>query len=355
MTASGSRSGAPQRFGKYTLLDKIAEGGMAEIFLAAEDTPHTGQRFVIVKRIRPERAPDPDYQSFFLSEARVSLQCAHPNLPQIYELDRVGGVYYLAMEMIRGHTLLEYLRACHRRRARASVAAVAAVGLDVAAALEHAHDLCDVTGTPLGVIHRDVSPQNIVIDASGATKLIDFGVARSALQAHRTRTGVVKGKLSYLAPELLRGGGAPDHRADLFSLGVVLYESLAGRALFRGRSDRETLENLRAARVRDLVEIRAAVPRPLADAIHRCLERDPERRHQGASDLLRALDGATRETGIHPSRLALRDEVRAACGPPARPEAYWREEAGREPGPLLSPELAERDPELAYFLRRAGA
>ena len=352
----------PQRFGKYTLLDKIAEGGMAEIFLALEDTPHAGRRFVIIKRIRPEHADDPDFQAFFLSEGRVSLQCAHPNLPQIYELDRVRGVYYLAMELIRGHTLLQYIRAAAGRGGQATVASIATVGLGVAAGLEHAHGLRDVDGTPLNVVHRDVSPQNVLIDAAGTVKLIDFGVARSAVQAHRTRTGVVKGKFSYLAPEQLEGRPPPDPRADLFALGVVLYECFTARPLFRGRSDAQTIQNIRAAPIRDLASVRDDVPRTLADVIHRALERDPNDRFASATEMLAALDDAARRAGLPTSARKLRDEVTASCGTPARPEGYLERATGalsadpKSPtfAELISPELATRDPELLHFLRQAG-
>jgi eukaryotic-like serine/threonine-protein kinase len=343
----------PQRFGKYTLLDKIAEGGMAEIFLALEDTPHAGQRFVIIKRIRPEHADDPDFQAFFLSEGRVSLQCAHPNLPQVYELDRIRGVYYLAMELIRGHTLLEYIRSAFSRGGQVSVASIASVGIGVAAALEHAHGLRDVDGSPLGVVHRDVSPQNVLLDACGGVKLIDFGVARSAVQTHRTRTGVVKGKFSYLAPEQVEGK-PPDPRADLFSLGVVLYECFTGKPLFRSRNESQTIQNVCSAPIRDLVSVRDDVPRAIADVIHRALERDPDDRFASATEMLLALDGAARRAGLHTSPCRLRDEVRAHCGEPARPERYLRQGA-TPPAELISPELAARDPDLLHFLRQAGA
>ena len=346
----------PARFGKYTLLSKIAEGGMAEIFLAVEDTPHTGRRFVIIKRIHPTRADDPDYQDFFLSEGRISIRCAHPNIPQVYELDRIGGIYYLAMEVIRGHTLLEFVRCCHIREEPATVSSLVCVGLGVAAALEHAHSLTDVDGCPLGVIHRDVSPQNILIDDSGTVKLIDFGVARSSVQEHRTRTGVVKGKFSYLAPELLEAKRPPDARVDVFATGVVLYEALTGKPLFRGSSDKKTLANIRFAPIRDLRSLREDVPRGVARVIHTALERDPERRHASASELLQALDDAAADAGLRASRLALRDEVRAVCGDHTPPEAYLAQHGHiPEPIPGLSPALAARDPQLAYFLRQAGA
>lgn len=328
---------------------------MAEILLALEDTPHAGRRFVIIKRIRSEHADDPDFQAFFLSEGRVALQCAHPNLPQTYELDRIRGVYYLAMELIRGHTLLEYVRQVAAREGRVSVAAVATVGIGVAAALEHAHSLCDVDGSPLGVVHRDVSPQNVLIDAAGSVKLIDFGVARSTVQAHRTRTGVVKGKFSYLAPEQIQGN-APDPRADIFALGVVLYECLTARPLFRSKSDSQTLKNVCSAPIRDLVSVRDDVPRAIADVIHRAIERDPARRYATATELLVALDVAARRAGLHLSPCKLRDEVIASCGEPARPERYARSARVEAPQPpeRLSAELAARDPELAHFLRQAG-
>jgi serine/threonine protein kinase len=377
---------APRRFGKYLLLHQVAVGGMAEIFLAVEKIPHGGQRFVTIKRIRSDFDRDDEYVEFFLTEGRVSLKCAHPNLPQAYDMGQVDGCHYLALEYIHGHTLLDVVRAAALGRRPLAVPSVIHIGVGLAAALEHAHGLHDVDGRPLKVVHRDVTPQNVMLSISGAVKLIDFGIVRSVVQTHRTESGVVKGKFSYMAPEALDGVTRLDHRADIFSLGVVLHETLTGRSLFRGETDHDTLERVRSRPVPDLSRLRSDVPQALAELIERALERDPARRFQSATEVLRALEEVAERCHIHHSMTRLRDEVLDRCGVPSLPalssavRALLAEDSGGarsaeadddEPPtaverPITDDDLPaaapsdhdgrfDRDPQLAYFLRQTGA
>ncbi len=372
----------PQRFGKYLLLHQVALGGMAEIFLAVEKGDHGGHRFVTIKRIRQDFDRDDDFVQFFLTEGRVSLKCAHPNLPQAYELGQVDGCHYLALEYIHGHTLLDVVREAALGRRHLAVSSIVHIGIGLAAALEHAHGLRDVDGRPLRVVHRDVTPQNVMLSVSGAVKLIDFGIVRSSVQTHRTESGVVKGKFSYMAPETLDGTRRFDHRADLFALGVVLHEALTGRSLFRGHDDQDTVERVRSMRVPDLTRLRSDLPAPVAAVIMHALERDPGRRFQTATDMLHALERGAELGGVHHSMTRLRDEVLDRCGTPLLPalpaevrallgQAIARAETREEPAEMDGPEstsdqptapLSEeeeerlsQDPRLAYFLREAGA
>jgi eukaryotic-like serine/threonine-protein kinase len=388
--------GFPRRFGRYLLLKRMAIGGMAEVLLAVEETGHGGRRFVTIKRIRAEHAGDPDFVEFFLTEGRVSLKCSHPNLPQAFDLGVVGQEHYLSLEFIRGHTLLDLIRASRHEKRPLSTPTILRVAIEVAAALEHVHALCDVDGRPLGVVHRDVNPQNVMIAASGAVKLIDFGIVRSALQTHRTQNGVVKGKMSYIAPELLDGRGRFDRRADIFSFGAMLHESVTGRSLFRGRDDAETAERLRQLEIPDPTGLRPDVPAALSDVIFKALERHPEHRFQSATEILAALEQVAEVASVHHSVTRLREEVLSLCGRPPLPtlsrevlEALGREEAaaagmdaGADPGDepdtmklptrIPPPEVASgsdtdvdppepldgrlaRDPRLVYFLEKAGA
>ncbi len=381
MSASG-----PLRFGKYLLLHQVALGGMAEIFLAVEKSEHGGHRFVTIKRIRKDFDRDDEFVQFFLTEGRVSLKCAHPNLPQAYELGEVDGCHYLALEYIHGHTLLDVVREAALGRRSMAVSSVVHIGVGLAAALEHAHGLRDVDGRPLQVVHRDVTPQNVMLAVSGAVKLIDFGIVRSSVQTHRTENGVVKGKFSYMAPETLDGSRGFDHRADLFALGVVLHEALTGRSLFRGHDDQDTVDRIRTMRVPELTRLRSDVPAPVSAVIMHALERDPDHRFQTATDMLHALERAAELSHIHHSMTRLRDEVLDRCGVPLMPalppeiQALLREVAARgetseedeEPEPgfesrempsdqptaPLGDEAADppgsQDPRLAYFLRQAG-
>ncbi|HTE55713.1 MAG TPA: protein kinase [Kofleriaceae bacterium] len=304
----------PQRFGKYFLLRRVAVGGMAEIFLAVEKTTHGSHRFVTIKRIKADFDRDDEYVQFFLTEGRVSLKCAHPNLPQAFEMGAVDGSHYLALEYIHGHTLLDVVRAGARHDRPLSIETAVHVGVCVAAALEHAHGLRDLDGQSLLVVHRDVTPQNVMISTSGAVKLIDFGIVRSAVQTHRTASGVVKGKFSYMAPESLTSGHEFDHRADLFSLGIVLHETLTGRSLFRGVTDNDTLRRVRTMPIPDVTRLRPDTPPGVAAVIARALERDPDRRFQTATDFLHALEEAAEAAHIHRSMTRLRDEVLDRCG-----------------------------------------
>jgi serine/threonine-protein kinase len=411
----------PQRFGKYLLLRRVAVGGMAEIFLAVEQSPHGSHRFVTIKRIKADFDRDDEYVQFFLTEGRVSLKCAHPNLPQAFEMGAVDGSPYLALEYIHGHTLLDVVRAGVKTDRPLSIETAVHVGVCVAAALEHAHGLRDLDGQSLCVVHRDVTPQNVMLAVSGTVKLIDFGIVRSSVQTHRTASGVVKGKFSYMAPESLSGGREFDHRADLFALGIVLHETLTGRSLFRGVTDNDTLRRVRTMPVPDVTRMRPDTPPGLAGLIARALERDPDRRFQTATDFLHELEEVAAAANIHRSVTRLRDEVQDLCGDPAFPSLTEAERAlleqssparvpppaagaqdhagiavadpsspdlddalaqvmGRAIGPSLVPRpagtgggrplapvrmiaraarqerppIAERDPQLAYFLRQAG-
>lgn len=349
-----------QPFGKYILLDKIAEGGMAEIFLAIEDTGGAGRRFVTVKRIRPELSRDADYIEFFLTEGRISLKCAHPNLPHVYEVGTIDGVRFLAMDFIRGHTLLDVLRGAQRSKSKLSVAAAVHIGRGIAAALEHVHSLSDVDGTPLSVIHRDVTPQNVMVSSAGAVVLIDFGIVRSRVQIHHTQAGIIKGKFGYLAPEQVAGDGAFDCRADIFALGVVLHETLAGRPLFRvPGDDASTVERLVSAPIPDLRSLRPDVPAALADLVKEALARDPQARIPSATELLARIDTAAEAASLYTSPNRLRAEVAKLCGP----RESWSitfptgdELAGDTDAETLYAENDDllRDPDLAYFLARAA-
>lgn len=340
---------------------------MAEIFLAVERSRHGGHRFVTIKRIRSDFDRDHEYVQFFLTEGRVSLKCAHPNLPQAYDMGVVDGCHYLALEYIHGHTLLDVVRAGAIGRRPLATSSALHIGVGVAAALEHAHGLRDVDGRPLRVVHRDVSPQNVMLGLSGAVKLIDFGIVSAAVQTHRTAIGVVKGKFSYMAPEALMEGARLDHRADLFSLGVVLHETLTGRSLFRGETDHDTLERVRRQKIPDLSRLRCDVPVEFNVLIHRLLERDPARRFQSATEVLRAFEQVAESCHIHHSMTRLRDEVLDRCGVPVLPplpEALQSlierraEAATAEPVVVadeFEPPRLESDPRLVYFLQQAGA
>jgi serine/threonine protein kinase len=314
------RDGLPARFGDYVLVARLATGGMAEILLAVEEPRLGGQRFVAIKRVRADYVDEPDFAEFFRTEGRVSLKCHHPNLPAAHRLDELDGRGYLVLEYLHGHAALGVLRAIVHGARNLSVAGTTAIALDVARALEHLHTLADLDGAPLGVIHRDVSPHNVIITSSGHAKLIDLGIARAALQTHHTETGVVKGKYAYMAPEQLGPTRQLDLRCDVFSLGVMIHEFLVGRPLFQGVSDLDTCERIRTQVVAHPSRIRGEVPRGIGDVVMTALERDPDRRWSSAAAFAAALEEAAARAGVVPSPAGLWAEAIAIAGPAPRPQ-----------------------------------
>ena len=343
---------------------------MAELYLAVEQTSSAVRRFVTIKRIRADFAHDPEFVQFFVTEGRVAMQCAHPNLPQVIDAGRIDGVDFLAMEYIQGHTLLEALRSAIRLRRWIAPSTVMTVGIAIAAALEHVHGLRDVDGTPLNVVHRDVTPQNIMLSSAGSVKLIDFGIVRSAVQTHRTQAGILKGKFSYMAPEQLDESPVIDHRADIFSLGIVLHEVLCGRSLFRAATDFATCERVLSAPIADPSELRAEVPKELAALVLKALARDPDRRFQTATDLLSALESVAERCHLAPSLVRLRDEMAQLCGEASAPaldlDALAQLPGGSAPKRPRTAEIdpapagtgnsgLSKDPLLMYFLKQGAA
>ncbi|MBZ0117332.1 MAG: serine/threonine protein kinase, partial [Sandaracinaceae bacterium] len=223
------------RCGPYVLVRRLGAGGMGEIFLAKD--PRTG-REVAIKRLLSECARDPVFIGMFLDEARLAARLLHPNIGRVEHHGQEGSHYYLVMEPIHGVSLKQLLDA---RPGRGLPFALACrIVAEVCSALDYAHRLKDELGVPLGVVHRDVSPANVMIAKDGAVKLVDFGLAKARTQLMKTQPGLVKGKFGYLAPEQL--GGKIDWRTDLFGLGLILFEALTGRALFNQQTAAETVQ-----------------------------------------------------------------------------------------------------------------
>jgi eukaryotic-like serine/threonine-protein kinase len=334
--ARGERETLPVRWGGYLLVKRLAVGGMAEVYLAIDEPPLGGRRWVVIKRVREDYIDEPEYAQFFLTEGQISLKVHHPNLPVAHRFALVDERAFLVLEYIHGHSLIQLLRAAITARRGLSVPSTIAIGLGAARALAHLHELADLDGAPLHVVHRDVSPHNLIIGDGGIVKLIDLGVARAALQTHHTETGVVKGKYAYMAPEQLRATAHLDARADLFSLGVVIWELLVGRALFQGTSDLDTCDRVRSAPIASPESVRADLPGALAQVVMTALERDPDRRWASATTLAAALEAAATRSGVWPSEAGLALETIALLGPAPRPMLdrgvlVWRDAAPATP------------------------
>lgn len=279
----------PQPFGYYTLINRINVGGMAEVFKACYYQEDGKPAFAAIKRILPHLAQDHSFVEMFLSEATTSSRLQHPGIAQIIEQGEEEGEYFISMEYISGRDLL-YLRHHLRERGMLLSPALSAYVIScVADALDYAHALSDEQGRHLEIIHRDVSPQNILISYDGAVKLIDFGIAKAKDRGYEaTKAGVLKGKFGYMAPEQIRGKPT-DHRLDIFSLGVVLYELLTNQRLFLGENDLETLEMVREARVSAPSLVNKWVSPELDRITLQALHVDPDERYQRAGELAREL------------------------------------------------------------------
>lgn len=283
MAAHGAFIG---QLGRYKLLRQIAVGGMGEIFLAKQLGAEGFERQCVVKTILPQWTADPDLRTMLVNEAQLVAHMSHPNIGQVYELGEVDGELFIAMEYLRGVTLLALLKA--RAPQPLPIGFVINVITQVCEGLHYAHELCDEHGRPYGIVHRDVSPSNILITDGGTAKLLDFGIAKNTKTDSATRPGAAKGKYAYMAPE--QAQDAPvDRRADVFAVGVLLYEMLSGRPLFHRKNEFETLAALQAGKIPDLQVLRPEVPDTLASVVRRALSAAPAARYATARHLTSAL------------------------------------------------------------------
>jgi serine/threonine-protein kinase len=273
-----------ERLGPYTLDKRIGAGGMADVFLAE------GPGGVcVVKRPHPHLCANPEFVRMFLDEASLLARLTHPGIARIDDLGQVGGVYYLAMEYVPGFDLMTISLEHERHGELLAPELCARIVADVAGALHYAHEALDASGQPLHLIHRDVSPHNILLSTTGEVKLIDFGVARASVTRHRTQAGFVKGKYPYMAPEQITGQ-AIDRRVDVYALGLVLYELLTNVRAIAGQTEVEQIENARWGRVRPIEQLRPNTPMPLRQIVASCLLVDPEGRYPTAQALQQDLE-----------------------------------------------------------------
>ena len=280
-----------ERLGPYRLCLELAVGGQATVYLARAENKAGMLRFVAIKRLHPHLANDPEFRALFLDEARIASLVQHANLCNLLDFDASQAGHYLAMDYLAGESLAQVFRAMQFQRATSPArraVLIARVIADASEGLHAAHEACDVSGYPLSVVHRDVSPDNMFVTYDGVVKVCDFGVARAAQQLHKTRTGVLMGKYAYMAPEVL-DGSAPDRRADIWSVGVVLWEMLTLKRLFSRASDIETLQSLSGACIPAPSRACPGLPSYLDDIVLRALSRDWQARYPTARELGRAL------------------------------------------------------------------
>lgn len=281
------------KFGKYELLEKIGTGGMAEIYLARGLGAEGLHKTLVIKRILPQFSTNARFVEMFIAEAKIAVQLNHPNIVQIYDFGKVDDDFYLAMEFVDGFNLAELLEMCSRAAHPLPVGEAIYIAAEVARGLHYAHQRLDEFGQPLAIVHRDISPQNILVSTDGTVKIVDFGIAKATSVAD-DKPDVVKGKFSYMSPEQVSAHPV-DARSDLFSTGVVLFELLSGRQLFKGATRDETVSLVKSGIVPDISAINPAVPAPLERLLYKVLAQNPAERHQSARDfqldLTRALYG----------------------------------------------------------------
>lgn len=274
----------PQAFGKYYLVDKIATGGMAEIFKAKTFSHGGFENLLVIKRILAHLGENEDFVDMFIDEAKVSVALQHPNIVRIYDFGKILDNYFIAMEYLEGKDVRNVLRKLARRRQFFPVEYAVYVAIEACKGLHHAHTKTDLHGQPYGIVHRDVSPSNLLVSYDGHVKVADFGIAKAESNAYNTRDGVLKGKFEYMSPEQARGDPI-DHRSDIFSLGIILYEMLTGRRLFKTDSDTATLEKIKAVDIYPPSSLNSRIPQPLEYIVLKALARDREDRYQTAAEL----------------------------------------------------------------------
>lgn len=278
----------PMLFGKYCLLERLSVGGMAEVFRAKPLNSPSTDRFLALKRILPHLAEDEEFIKMFVDEAKLCVHLRHPNIVHIFELGKFQSSSYILMEYIPGQDLLALQKRLRQRRLIMSVAQACYVVMELAKGLDYAHKATDDYGRPLNIIHRDVSPQNVLISYGGQVKLIDFGVAKAAVQSTKTQVGVLKGKFGYMSPEQIRGE-AIDQRSDIFAAGTVLWELLTNRRLFTGDNEFEIFQKVRDADVDPPSAKNPQIPPEVDRIVMKALTAHPEQRYTYCADLARDL------------------------------------------------------------------
>ena len=273
---------------RYQPIAQIGRGGMAEVLLAMMDAGCGARRLVVLKRIWPELATDPEFMTMFMDEARLSVRLNHPNVVRTFEVLAAASEVTIAMEYLDGQPLTRVLNRL-RGSAELSVPLRLRIVMSVLAGLEHAHTLTDLDGESLEVVHRDVSPQNVFVTYDGQVKLVDFGVAKTLAASHHTRPGALKGKLAYMAPEQLQPVPV-DRRADLFAVGIMLWEMLAGKRMWQGMNEVQIVSQLAAGLPFPPLPSDAGLPPGLDAICERALDPNPDRRYQTAADMELDLD-----------------------------------------------------------------
>ena len=296
------------QLGRHELLVRLAAGGAANVFLARDVSSDSSSRLLALKVLLPNLAANEDFLKMFFTEAKIAAQLRHENIVQIAGFGRIDGIHSLAMEYVFGASLSQILRQSARVRKPLTVGVLLRIAASVCSALHYAHELRDELGQPMSLVHRDVTPQNILVGFNGRPKLTDFGIAKAVNRGFETQVGVVKGKFCYMSPEQALGKKV-DQRADIFGLGIVLWEALTGRDLFKGSSPMEVIAAIREQEIMPPSQVVQGLS-PIVDPIvMRALKRSPRSRYQNAQEMQQSIEDLIRKAGVNIDEQTISNEL----------------------------------------------
>ncbi len=275
-------------FGQYQLVEKIAQGGMAEIFKGKALDLHGLERPVVIKRILPHIAASPEFVQMLIDEAKIAVMLSHGNIAQIYDLGKVSDDYFIVMEYVEGKTISQIMKRLRSLGQQMSIPTAVYLCSEIAKGLDYMHRRMDDEGRELHIVHRDISPQNVILSTAGTVKIIDFGIAKAKTKISTTDSGILKGKFAYMSPEHAEGEKL-DYRSDIFSLGVILFELLTNQRLFKGKNNLETVKKVRHTKVPVPSTLQTRIPKELDEIVLKALVKDRNKRYQSASSFAQDL------------------------------------------------------------------
>jgi serine/threonine protein kinase len=312
---------------RYQIVERIAAGGMAEVYRGESAGIEGFRKKVAIKRVLPKLSQNREFIHMFLDEARLCAYLSHSKCVQVFDIGQAAGAHFIVMEFVDGADLQGVLEYLQRHEQQMPVEVACLIAMHVCEGLAYAHDACDHLGQPLGIVHRDISPHNVLMTRHGEVKLVDFGLAKASSHLTAEEEDIVKGKFGYLAPEVTLGQGA-DRRVDIFAAGILLWEMLSGRRLFKGETDLETFKQVQAAVIPDMRQIRSDVGDDVAYVVSKALARDRDQRYLQAGDFAKDLSIVINRLGKPVTYQDIAKLVAATAGERSKGRKPERDAAG---------------------------